>query len=154
MSKTVHDFKVGDQWVTAGRTVTEAHVVAFAGITGDFHPLHTDEVYSSQGMFGTRIAHGPLVYAMAVGLVSQSEVFGGAVLAFLGVDNLRHLKPCFLGSTIHVEVSVRDARLTSNSDRGICTFVYEVVDSAGEKILTADMKFLLRVTPITAEVHS
>lgn len=143
--KTLRDFHVGDSWTTGGRTLTEAHVVAFSGLTGDFFPLHTDAVYAAKSQFGALLVHGPLVYASAVGLVSQSGVFGGAVLAFLGVTEMRHLQPCFLGTTISVTVTVREVRpSTRNPDQGVCTLRYYVQSSDGVALMTADMNFLMR----------
>jgi acyl dehydratase len=143
--KTLQDFHRGDTWTTGGRTLTEAHVVAFSGLTGDFFPLHTDAVYAAKSQFGALVVQGPLVYASAVGLVSQSEVFGGAVLAFLGVTDLRHLNPCFVGTTIAVTVTVQDAHPAKrNPDQGVCTLRYDVLSSDGVELMTADMNFLMR----------
>jgi acyl dehydratase len=141
--KCLEDFRVGQKWSTGAITLTESHVVTFAGLSGDFFPLHTDAVYAAQTEFGERLVHGPLVYACAVGLVSQSQVFGGAVVAFLGATDLRHRAPCFIGATIRVAVTVTDIRPSKNPERGVCSLLYEVSDDKESLLMTADMQFLM-----------
>src|SRR4051812_25097971 len=98
---TYLDLPVGRTFRTDGWTLTEAHVVAFAGLTGDHFRLHTDEHYAKTTPFGTRIVHGPLVYSTMMGQLYQSRVFVDAALALLGVDRLRHLAPCFIGASVY-----------------------------------------------------
>lgn len=141
--KHLEDFQVGQEWITAGRTVTESHVVNFAGLSGDFFPLHVDADYAARSSFGQRLVHGPLVYAIAVGCVSQSPVFDGSVLAFLGATDLRHTAPCLIGTTVRVRVEVVDVRASKNPHQGLCTLRYEVIDSQDATLMLADMLFLM-----------
>ncbi|MEZ0050247.1 3-hydroxybutyryl-CoA dehydratase [Mycobacterium sp. MAA66] len=152
--KVLSDFHAGDRWTTVGRTVTEAHIVGFSGLTGDFYPLHTDEDYARTTEFGTRIAQGPLIFSIAVGLVSQSEVFGGAVLAYLGASDIRHLRPCPIDTTIRVRVGVISTRPGRHADRGLCVLEYVVLDSDDLTLMTAQLTFLMRAElaqPVTAK---
>lgn len=138
------DYTPGQRWTTAGCTITETHVVTFTGLCGDFFPLHVDEDYAADTEFGTRLVQGPLVYAMAVGLVSRSGVFGDAVLAFLGATDLRHTAPCRIGETIAVTVHVEDSRPTQNPGRGILSLRYDVHGRREQTLLLATMNFLVR----------
>lgn len=145
MSKGFRDFPVGRAFVTPRRTVTESMVDGFAGLTGDFYPLHTDEVFAKQSQFGARIAHGPLVYALAIGLMYQAAVFEDAIVAFLGVEDLRHVGPCFVGDTIGVEGTVESARPTSDGSKGVVRMRYDVVSvEDGRELMTGLLVFLMR----------
>lgn len=103
-----HDIQVGETRTTRGRTITEADVVNFAGVSGDFNHIHTDAVRMADSTYGERIAHGMLVLSVATGLMWQdrSEAEQDAVVAFYGIDRLRFLAPTFIGDRIHVELEV------------------------------------------------
>lgn len=146
--RTWEHFTEGAVFTTPGRTVTETHLVNFAGLSGDFHPLHADEDWCRDGPFGQRIAHGPLIYALALGLVSQANVFSDVVIAFLGADRVRHLAPCFIGTTIRVEVTITKSRSTSDGRRGVIEARYEVKDSQEVPVMVADVSFLAHGPPI------
>lgn len=140
-SRSFTDFQVGDRVLTRGRTVTEADLVNFAGLTWDFYPLHTDERYAAGTRFGRRIAHGPLVYAMAVGLM-PIDFFGDGIVAFLGLSSLRHLAPVYPGDTLHVEAEVTERRPRSRG--GVVVVHYRVVSHAEVTVMEADLEFLMR----------
>jgi acyl dehydratase len=116
------DFFAGQSWVTPGRTITDADLVNFAGLSGDFNPLHTDEEFARETQFGGRIFHGPGVFSIAIGLESRLGIKEGTALAFLGMSwNLR--RPVRIGDTIRVEQQVAKVRpSTSKPDRGVVTF--------------------------------
>ncbi|HFE66402.1 MAG TPA: dehydratase, partial [Chloroflexi bacterium] len=96
------DFAVGQEMETAGRTITEADIVTFAGLSGDFNLIHTNAEYAADFIFGKRVAHGLLVQSIATGLMVQSGVIDGTVLAFRELTAKFSL-PVFIGETIHVE---------------------------------------------------
>jgi acyl dehydratase len=116
------EFAVGQGWVTPARTITEADLVNFAGLSGDFNPLHTDEEFARKTQFGGRIFHGPGVFSVAVGLESRLGLKEGTAIAFLGMTwNLR--RPVLIGDTIHVEQIVAEVRPSrTKQDRGVVTF--------------------------------
>ena len=125
------EFEVGQSWDSPARTITEADVVAFAGISGDFNPLHTDEEFARTTVFGGRIFHGPGVFAVATGLESRLGIKEGTAVAFLGMTwNLK--AAVRIGDTIHVHQTVAATRPTSKGDRGIVTFDVEVRNQHGE----------------------
>ena len=126
------EFSVGQSWVSPARTITEADLSSFAGISGDFNPLHTDEEFAKQTQFGGRIFHGPGVFAIATGLESRLGIKEGTAIAFLGMTwNLKGAVK--IGDTIHVEQQVAELRPSkSKSDRGIVIFDVQVVNQRGE----------------------
>jgi 3-hydroxybutyryl-CoA dehydratase len=103
------EFTVGDVIVSAGRTITEADVVNFAGLTGDYNQIHTDAEYAAREMFGRRIAHGLLVLSISVGLAVQTGVIEGTVLAFRELE-WKFSRPVLLGDTIHVSLEVTELK--------------------------------------------
>jgi acyl dehydratase len=126
------DFEIGQAWTSPARTITEADVVMFAGISGDFNPLHTDEEFAKQTQFGGRIFHGPGVFAVATGLESRLGIKEGTAIAFLGMTwNLKG--PVRIGDTMHVEETVAAKKPSSSkSDRGVVTFDVSVMNQNGE----------------------
>ena len=103
------EWEIGAEFVTAGRTVTEADIVHFAGISGDYNPLHINDEHCKT-QFGERIAHGPLVYSIATGQVFQLHLYDDTLIAFLGFDSLKFTKPVLIGDTIHARLTVLETR--------------------------------------------
>lgn len=125
------DFEEGLEFMTRSRTITEADVVAFAGLSGDFNPLHTDEEFASKTMFGTRIAHGLLGLTIASGLINQLGIGEKTVMAFLGMTwNFKAALK--FGDTITVHQRVAEKRETSKPDRGILRMAVSVINQQGE----------------------
>jgi len=132
------DFQLGDIYTTPRITVTETHVVNWAGLTGDFYPLHMDQVYAEATSFGERLAHGPLIFALAVGLVAQAGFGEDAVIAWLGADNMRMKAPVRMGDTITVLVEVKAQKPTHDPKRGVQTWLYTVRNQRQEDVMSFD----------------
>jgi acyl dehydratase len=144
-SKYGDDFKVGDIYSTAAITMTESHVVGWAGLTMDFYPLHMDKEYAAKSQFGQRLVHGPLIFAMSVGLVASAGFAGDAVIAWLGVDNMRMLAPVKIGDTISVSVEVIETKVTSDPRKGIQVWRYTVSNQRGETVMQHDYKMMFHM---------
>ena len=144
VDRSWESFAVGEGVQTERITVTEAHVVSWAGLTGDWVPLHVDAEYAATTSFGERIAHGPLTLALALGLVTRTGVFGDAVVAWLGLDEVRLPMPVRFGDTIQVRADVVESRPTSNPDRGLAVFAYTVHNQRDDVVMTFRSSFLLR----------
>ena len=132
------DFKVGDKVVSQGITITEAHLVNWAGLTMDFYPLHMDEEHAKKTPFGTRIAHGPLIFAMAIGLAYIVGFYGDSIIAWLGLENMRIPRPTKIGDTIRVELEVKEKRETSKPETGIGIITYTVKNQRDEDVMIFD----------------
>ena len=143
--RTWESFVLGECIESARITVTEAHVVNWASLTGDWVPLHMDAEFAAATSFGERIAHGPLTFALALGLITRTGVFGDAVVAWLGVDGLRLPAPVLFGDTVRVSVEVAESRPTSKPDRGLTVLAYTVRNQRDETVMTFTSSFLLRV---------
>lgn len=125
------DFEVGMVIETRGRTITEADIVAFAGLSGDFNPMHTDAVYGAQTQFGQRVAHGLLGLSIASGLAYQMGFLEGTVIAFTGME-WKFRAPIFIGDTVRVAVKVSNLREMKRAGGGFVTFDVQLLkqDSA------------------------
>lgn len=140
-----NDFKIGDLYTTPAITVTETHVVSWAGLTGDFYPLHMDHEYAAKTKFGERIAHGPLIFGLAVGLVSLAGFGEDAPIAWLGADKMRMHAPVRMGDTIRVTVEVKEQTATSNPKKGVQVWQYTVRNQKEETVMTFDYKMIFHM---------
>jgi len=140
--RTWEDLSQGDIIVGPGVTITDAHLVTWAGLTGDIVSLHLNEQYAATTQFGHRIAHGPLTLSLCLGLMTHTGYFT-SVIAWLGLDGVRASKPVFIGDTIHPEATVTSARLTSKPGQGLWTLDYRAVNQNDETVMTFQSSFLV-----------
>lgn len=149
MSRFFGDFQVGEEFVTHGRTVTEADMVNFAGVTGDINPLHMDEEYAKTTRFGRRVPHGQLIFVLSLGLAERVIVsmFEHSIVAFYGVDRMRFLKPVFIGDTIKLRRRVEALEPRADGTAGVLTFEDNVLNQRGEVCLRYSPKYLLKTGP-------
>ena len=118
--RTFDEFEIGEEIVSDARTVTEADVVNFACLSGDFHPEHTDEEYAKKGPLGERIAHGLLIMSIATGLLNQTGAFEGTTIAVLEM-RVRFIRAVKFGDTIRAIQKIVGKKETSKADRGVLT---------------------------------
>jgi 3-hydroxybutyryl-CoA dehydratase len=126
------EFVVGQKIVTAGRTVTEADVVAFAGLSGDFNQMHVDAEYAKTTPFGQRVAHGLCVLSIATGLAVQTGILEGTVIAFREISEWKFSLPVFIGDTVHVELEVTEAKALPRLGGGLVGIALNVKNPKGE----------------------
>ncbi len=142
---TFDQFEVGARYRSAARTVTEADVVAFAGLSGDFNPLHTDAEFARATPFGERIAHGMLIAAMATGMANWTGIFEGTTLALME-QVIRYKGAVRFGDTIHLELEVVEKKPTSKSDRGVVKFAARVCNQRDEVVIDGEWTLMMRRT--------
>ena len=134
------DFSLGQKFVTKARTITEADVVNFAGLSWDHNQLHTDAEYAASTLYGKRIAHGLLGVIAHAGL--SYELTEDSILALLELT-WQFKAPIYIGDTIHVEQIVKILRESNAGDRGILTFEKEVLNQKDEVVQTGTTTILL-----------
>ncbi len=144
--KWFEDFEPGDTMTTRGRTVDIGDITTYAGLTGDHYQLHTDAAFMANNRFGQRIAHGPLTFSLAVGLVGLSGFYGDAIVALVEIAGLKATKPVFAGDTLHVvaTVAVHDA---SGARYGTLGVTYSVRNQSGEEVMTFLQTMLAKRRP-------
>lgn len=123
------DLALGDEWESPHRTITEADVVAFAGLSGDFNALHMDHEAARDGPFGKPVAHGLLGLAIVSGLGSQAPRV--ATLAFLAILDWRFLEPIAFGDTVHVLTRVEALEARARGRRGVVTWRRKLLNQHG-----------------------
>lgn len=128
------DFELNKVYKSVARTITETDVVNFAGLSGDFNPLHMDEEYATNvSMFKKRVAHGMLGPVIMTGMSNQMGIFEGTTIAFLEFTS-KYAAPLEIGSTVHLELTPIEARKTSKPGRGIIKYQANLVDQTGKVI--------------------
>ncbi len=136
-------FNLGDTFASQARTVTEADVVNFAGLSGDFNPLHTDEEFGRNTPFGGRIAHGMLVAAMATGMANWTGVFEGTTIALME-QVIQYKGAVKFGDTVHLELKVAEKKETSKPDRGVVVFETRVCNQDGKAVIEGKWTLMMK----------
>ena len=147
------DLPLDKTFVTAGRTITEADVVAFAGLSGDFNSLHVDETFAAATGFGGRIAHGLLVLSVASGLTTRLPVLHALQPSLLGMTEVtcRWLAPTRIGDTIRVELTFIGAQLTRSGTRGRVTERRVALNQDDVTVLDSQWTLLVAARPSAGE---
>lgn len=145
--KYFEEFQAGQRTVTAARTVTEADIVRFAGLSGDFTQIHTDAEYSKSTPFGARVAHGLLGLSIASGLVVQTGLMEGTIMAFREVNEWKFVKPIYIGDTIHVETEVKETKALPRIGGGSIVIALDVKNQKGESVMKGTWTALISSRP-------
>jgi 3-hydroxybutyryl-CoA dehydratase len=120
------EFEAGQKVITTSRTVTEADIVGFAGLSGDFNLIHVDVAYAKTTPYGQRIAHGLCVLSIASGLAVQTGIMEGTILAFREIIEWKFVSPVFIGDTIHVNLEVLETKAIPRLGGGAITLQLDV----------------------------
>jgi 3-hydroxybutyryl-CoA dehydratase len=137
------DYVVDAVATSRGRTITEADIVNFAGLSGDFVELHMNEEYAKRGPFGRRIAHGALIFSISTGLMVQMTRDPEAIVAFYGVDKLRFVAPVFIGDTIHISQRVLEKTL-KNAERGVVSSEITVLNQDAKPVVVYTTRLMVK----------
>ena len=150
------DLSIGMRFRSPGRTITDADLVSFAGLTGDYSELHTSDVYAASSQFGRRVAHGMLGLAYAHGLMwPRTGELRETAVAFLGIDGWKFVGPIFVGDTIFVDyelAELRDSR--SRPTQAVATFEVKVVKQDGSIVQQGRKALLVSKIPLNAVAAS
>ena len=140
IKKYFEEFDVDDKRFTSGRTVTETDIVIHAGQSGDFFPHHMDEEWCKTQPFKKRIAHGTLIFTIAVGLTAH--VINEVAMTY-GYDRLRFIKPVFIGDTIRATVTISNIKEHKKPGFGLVTELVEVFNQHGEVVMVCEHVLLV-----------
>lgn len=135
------EYQLNDTRETIGRTITETDIVLHAGQTGDFFPHHMDAEWCKTQDFGQRIAHGTLIFSVAVGMTAT--VINPLAFSY-GYDRLRFIKPVFIGDTIRVKITIADKKDHKKPDFGVVSERLEVLNQRGETVMACEHLLLVR----------
>jgi 3-hydroxybutyryl-CoA dehydratase len=144
------DYAVGEKFMSPARTITETDIVLFAGLTGDWHSLHTDVEYAAKTPFKERIAHGMLTLSIGMALPFRlgpySSFLPRSFIAFYGMESVRFTGATKIGDTIHCEVEVTDIT-DKGPERGVLTTQNRIVNQRSELLVTYVIKVLCGKKP-------
>lgn len=143
------DFSLGEKFETQGVTIDQCDITTFAGFSGDFNPIHTDEEFSKQTQFGGRIAHGFATISKMTGKFNQLGYWDGSVIAMLenGWSFYHPVKP---GDTVHAELTVGLLEESRSKDKGVIRVDFNVLNQNHKTVITGFLKLLLRKREIPA----
>ena len=136
------DFKIGMEFETGGKTITEADIVNFAALSGDWNLIHVDAEFAKNTIFGRRVAHGLLTLSIASGLITRLRLTEKTIIAFYGIDDLRFTKPVFIGDTIKVVAKVVDKK--DKGEYGVVAYDIKVLKQTGEVVLVYEAKLAVK----------
>ncbi len=131
---TYEEFELGAIYDTQARTITETDVVTFAGLSGDFNPLHTDAEAAKNTPFGERIAHGMLTVAISTGMANMTGLMAGTTIALME-QNIKYKGAVKFGDTVRLQMEVIEKRETSKPDRGIVKLAARVLNQRDEVVV-------------------
>ncbi len=141
------EFEEGATMVTRGRTITEADIVQFAALTGDFNPMHTDEQYAQSTQFGKRIAHGMLPLSYAVGQAYQLGFLERTILAFRSLE-MKFSQPVVIGDTLRVEITVKEkGRVIARLGGGPITLEVRILNQRDGTVQKGEWVILMATKP-------
>lgn len=131
---TYEEFELGAVYDTQARTITEADVVTFARLSGDYNPLHTDAESAKNTPFGERIAHGMLTVAISTGMANMTGLMAGTTIALME-QNIKYKGAVKFGDTVRLQMEVIEKRETSKPDRGIVKLAARVLNQRDEVVV-------------------
>jgi len=139
------DFKPGDRFESPGKTLTDAHFMFFAGMTGDAHPIHYDDEYAKTTRYGRRLAHGLLLTSLtALGASTLAPILEASIVAFVE-QTTRFRAPAFLGDTLKPRHEVRG--LERKRSAGLLTLLVTLTNQRGETVLDGEHRYLIAYRP-------
>ncbi len=141
LSRYFDTMEVGDSFASRGRTITEADIVQWCSLTGDWYVLHSNAHYAAGTRFGQRIAPGILVQAYAAGMGVPPDA--PAIIANYGTDGLRFVAPVFIGDTIHLRSKVLEKTVKRPGRDGVIKLEWNVHNQDGTLVMTSDLQILM-----------
>jgi 3-hydroxybutyryl-CoA dehydratase len=138
------EYEVGQSITSQGRTVTEADVVAFAALSGDWNPMHTDAEFASKHPFGQRVAHGLLVLSIGVGLAVRLGFLEETALAFREIGDWKFSLPVYFGDTIRVKATVTDTKPMPRLRGGLVTLNVQILNQDDKVVQRGTLGVLIR----------
>ena len=139
----LEDYEIGREYTSQGRTITDADVVNFAGVSGDFNPLHTDEEFGKANQFGKRIAHGALGFIISTGLNNQMGIAEGTTIAFIECT-VKYTAPLLIGDTVHIVVIPTEVIHSSKPGKGILKQLVKLVNQDERVIMESNQTLMVK----------
>jgi acyl dehydratase len=143
-AKYLEELDPGDTFVSAARTITESDVVGFAGLSGDFNPIHIDAEFAQGTPYGQRVVYGLLGLAVLTGLLDRTGLFSGTAIAMLGIRDWQFRAPLFIGDTVRFQLTITGVRRTSRGDRGVVERYFELFNQRDEVVQQGHIDIMVK----------
>jgi acyl dehydratase len=143
-AKFIEDLHAGDVFTGPARTITEADVIGFAGLSGDFNPIHTDAEFAKETPYGQRVVYGLLGMSIMTGLLDRTGLFSGSAIAMLGIREWEFVAPIFIGDTVHFRLTIADVRRIRAGDRGVVQRYFELVNQRDDVVQHGYIDLMVR----------
>lgn len=140
------DFKPGREFLSAGRTITESDTTLFAGLSGDYNPLHVDEEYASRSPHKKRLAHGALVQSVLTGLIAQLGIFEGTTVALRRLDST-FKRPVFFNDTLFASITVEETKELRGQQHGLVIFKTCLTNQDDQIVVKGSWSLVLQRKP-------
>jgi acyl dehydratase len=137
------EFEIDQSFTSVGRTITETDVVNFAGISGDYNPLHIDATFAAKTPFKQRIAHGMLSASISTGLGQTLGIFEGTTLALMN-QTFAYKAAVFFGDTIRLRLTVESVKPSSRGGKGVVVFCSEILNQDDNAVIVGTWTVLFR----------
>ena len=137
------DFKPGQVFTSAGRTITEADLTFFSMISGDWNPIHADAEFASKTRYGQRVVHGTLGIAICTGMLQQLGIFEESVIAMHNLRKWKFLAPLLIGDTVHLELEILGVEPGKSGKSGKVGRRFRLVNQAGVVVQEGDSDALV-----------
>jgi 3-hydroxybutyryl-CoA dehydratase len=141
------EFAAGQAFLTAARTITEADIVNFAGLSGDYNAIHTDAVYAAQGTFGQRVAHGLLLLSIASGLAVRSGILEGTVMLWRDISDWKFSRPVLIGDTVHATLEIEATKALPRMGGGSLTIKVQVINQDEDVVMSGRWTMMVQSRP-------
>ena len=138
------DVVLGTEFLSPGRTVTEADLTMVCMLSGDWNPLHCDAEFAAQSPFGQRIVGGVYGLIYLTGAISRWSMFADTTLGMLSIEDWSFKHPVFIGDTLKVKMVFADKRVTSKPDRGIVQRAFEIINQQGIVVQSGKSALMVR----------
>jgi 3-hydroxybutyryl-CoA dehydratase len=147
MGRYFEEFQVGEKVSTGSRTLSDSDIMTFAALSGDDNRIHTNADFSSKGPFGKRIAHGLLGLSIASGLLWQTGILDGTVIAFREVNEWKFVKPVFIDDVVHAELESLETKALPRIGGGSVIVGVELFNQANEVCMKGKWTLLVMSRP-------
>lgn len=141
------EFEVGQQIFTPARTITEADIQEFAGLSGDYNPIHTNAVLAQSTTFGARVAHGLLILAIASGLADRTGFIEGTAIAFREILDWKFSLPVYIGDTVHVLLEIEETKALPRLGGGALIIGLRVINQDEKTVMRGRWSVLVQSQP-------
>lgn len=151
MTLWLEDLRPGATYTTSSRQLTEADLVTFSMLSGDWNPLHSDHDHAVSAGFPGRVLHGVLGIAVLTGQIDRAGWFDRSAIAMLGIEDWRFVRPALIGAVVHTELTIESVRPAQRPGTGVVDRRFRLVDRTSGVLQEGRIPFLVAARPASEQ---